>query len=370
MKKIKLFIFISYLCFLIIQNINAQIYNPDKAAAYATEWCDKMNTDRYVDYSPYGGDCAAFVSQCLREGGLDLSAGTNGNGAYVKPDGVIAGVPQLIEHLKNYQNTTFQETDGFIPPDEHDLGDPMFYINRYTLPVHSYFCSKLSENASHLYSAHTLFKCNEDLSIYSSGNALLFFHIKNSIPAHCDNCEWDGDETGIDCGGSCPPCEHAPGQKSYATNTSESNPLPAATYAIQNITAGNADVRVYPNQQVAFYAIGSVDLLPGFWAMGDSDFMPDQMLADLQKSLMTENFMEIKNESISIFPNPNSGSFTIQSHAGSPIRKVEVYTAVGQWVHTIHSGFDAVQLPSHLQGTLILRIYTDNDMVVRKVVVN
>ena len=56
-------------------NVNAQTYNPKNAVAYAKEWCNKRNTDQYNDYSGQGGDCANFVSQCLKAGGLDLSAG-------------------------------------------------------------------------------------------------------------------------------------------------------------------------------------------------------------------------------------------------------------------------------------------------------
>lgn len=121
----------------------------------------------------------------------------------------------------------------------------------------------MDENAKMLYSAHNEDRCDADRSAITDIE-MIFFHIKSSLPAHCDNCEKDGDETGMDCGGSCPPCEHASDNKNYTSNTSPDNPLPAATYAIKNITAGNADVRVYPQGSASFYAVGSVDLLPGF----------------------------------------------------------------------------------------------------------
>jgi len=60
-------------------NVSAQTYNPAKAAAYAQRWCNDKNTRDYNYYPLFpngtGGDCANFVSQCLIEGGLDLSAG-------------------------------------------------------------------------------------------------------------------------------------------------------------------------------------------------------------------------------------------------------------------------------------------------------
>lgn len=36
------------------------------------------------------------------------------------------------------------------------------------------------------------------------------YYRKSLPPAHCENCRQDGDELGLDCGGSCPPCEDAP----------------------------------------------------------------------------------------------------------------------------------------------------------------
>jgi len=94
--------------------VNAQMYNAEKAAKYANYWCDKRNTASspyfnkpewggpYYDYGDPAngnGDCAAFVSQCLIYGGLDLSKGTDGNGNGVKPDKVISGATNLVLHL-------------------------------------------------------------------------------------------------------------------------------------------------------------------------------------------------------------------------------------------------------------------------------
>ncbi len=71
-----------------------QQYDPDKAIEYAEKWWNGFNTEKYYNYEKPenggGDDCAAFVSQCLIAGGLDLSKGTDGSGAYVKPDKVIA----------------------------------------------------------------------------------------------------------------------------------------------------------------------------------------------------------------------------------------------------------------------------------------
>ena len=282
MKKI-------FIGIILIANVNiyAQGYNPDKAAEYANFWCNKRNTATspyldtkkwggpYVNYGIYGGDCAAFVSQCLRAGGLDLSKGTDGSGAYVKPDSVIAGATELVEHLEKQQKIVPKRVTGFYPPDNHDVGDPMFelYSSSGNGVAHSYFCSSLNDNATQLYSYHTSDVCNANVSSDLKYKNLKFFHIPASvpIPAHCTNCKLDGDEIGIDCGGSCPTCDRID-YKNYNSNTSSSNPLPKETHAIRGITAGNANVVVYPQHKVAFYSAGTIELLPGFSAESGSSF--------------------------------------------------------------------------------------------------
>ncbi len=54
--------------FLIVK-LSAQSYDPDAAVVYCEQWVYGFNTIQYNDYEnypPYGGDCANFVSQCLR----------------------------------------------------------------------------------------------------------------------------------------------------------------------------------------------------------------------------------------------------------------------------------------------------------------
>ena len=63
-------IFIFFLCFLEIFS-----YNPEKAIAYANQYCDKRNSN-YNDYSNQFGDSPNFVSQCLIAGEEDLSGCT------------------------------------------------------------------------------------------------------------------------------------------------------------------------------------------------------------------------------------------------------------------------------------------------------
>ena len=171
MRKTIVLIVIMVQCFFVM----SQTYNPEKAARYAQRWCNGRNTNAadatewggpYIDYSLYyngGKDCAAFVSQCLIFGGLDLRAGTDGHGAYVKTDNVIAGAAQLVQHLDSFQTCTKTMVDQGTYYLDADLGDPCFLLNAYgnlTTAYHSYICSQLDENAMALFSAHTNDVCN------------------------------------------------------------------------------------------------------------------------------------------------------------------------------------------------------------------
>lgn len=253
MKKI--FLLISML--VVYLNGVTQVYDPAKAIEYANIWWNGRNTPLYQNYDDLGGDCAAFVSQCLIAGGIDLSEGTNGNGAYVKPDGVIAGVEELIYHLKTYQDVEYLENSNGAYDQEPPFvvpGDPFFYgFDDLNLFQHSMFCVKdklYNANSSDYYQKHKSFWAPYKYNYY--------FHIKNSIPEHCRNCVKDADEISIDCGGSCPPCDDAP-QNNIISN---SNDIKDNNYATQNINVQNAVV--FAGRNVQFLSVDDITFGNGF----------------------------------------------------------------------------------------------------------
>ncbi len=261
MNKIALLVCLIYILHI---NVFAQVYDPSKAIDYANTWWNKRNP-LYTDYG--GFDCAAFVSQCLIAGGLDLSEGTNGSGAYVKPDGVIAGVEQLVYHLKTYQDVDFiSTTDAFQTGNNKEPefvvpGDPVFYgSSDYSIYTHSLFCVKeTGTDRTRLYNAHSNNVYQQPKSYWGSMiKYFYYFHIKNSIPEHCRNCVKDADEISIDCGGSCPPCDDAP-QNNIISN---SNDIKDNNYATQNIIVQNAVV--FAGRNVQFLSVDDITFGNGF----------------------------------------------------------------------------------------------------------
>ena len=69
-------------------------YNPSEAIKYARQYCSHYNPN-FINYRPYGGDCANFVSQCLMKGGQSLN-GCPG----LDKKGSIPYVPNLRTCLK------------------------------------------------------------------------------------------------------------------------------------------------------------------------------------------------------------------------------------------------------------------------------
>jgi plasmid maintenance system killer protein len=90
-----------------------------------------------------------------------------------------------------------------------------------------------------------------------------------------------------------------------------------------------------------------------------------------QKSFNTlqeeENF---QNKAITIFPNPNSGSFTIGTTGGVDIQQVEIINLLGQVVYHVEKpqGY-TINLPNGAKGTFFVRITTHTSSVVKKIIV-
>lgn len=187
------------------QNKATISYNSQAAVAYAERWCDGYNPE----YPAYDADCASFVSQCLIAGGLDLSAGADGQGLGVVGQ-LIVNVEYLIRHLKDVQKFSYQTMQNTVEPGFVIPGDPAFFFDSENR--HSIFCVG-QQSGKNLYNCHSATKtCHFFASNWNSA-LTYYFHIgEDNYPEHCTNCKQDFDkgELDVDCGGPCTPCEDAP----------------------------------------------------------------------------------------------------------------------------------------------------------------
>ena len=72
-----------------------------------------------------------------------------------------------------------------------------------------------------------------------------------------------------------------------------------------------------------------------------------------------------KDSSVSIFPNPSNGEFTIQCEG---MRQIEVYSIDGKLLKNIHTESPVRQLNGLPNGTFLMKIITDDQVIVSKIV--
>ena len=110
-------IFIFLLCFLEIFS-----YSPEKAIAYANQYCDKRN-ENYNDYSSQFGDSPNFISQCLIAGDENLSGcETDSYGSIIDTD--------ILEKCLQDNGWNYQTSDTI--PEDFPAGG-IIIDNRYAM---------------------------------------------------------------------------------------------------------------------------------------------------------------------------------------------------------------------------------------------
>ena len=97
----------------------------------------------------------------------------------------------------------------------------------------------------------------------------------------------------------------------------------------------------------------------------------DECLSIIKKALNREYMnYEKENNNISLYPNPNNGSFTIQTNSLESIEKLEVVTMLGQVVYSVqHPSENTITLPTGIKGAFFVRITTQKESVTQKIIV-
>jgi hypothetical protein len=88
-------------------------------------------------------------------------------------------------------------------------------------------------------------------------------------------------------------------------------------------------------------------------------------LSDLQTCAVGVNSID-NNSSINIFPNPSTGIINVKGAENSTI---EILNSLGVVVKTINntSNMEAVNLSGFENGTYIVRVITNNNIIIKKV---
>ena len=131
-------------------------YDRSAALSYAKQHCRNYNRS-YNNYAGKGGDCANFVSQCLKAGGMNLS----NCGGWVDSKGCLPAVADLKVCLqrKGWKHST-RKPPGF------KAGHVLFS----TTHSHAMLASYVSGNNIRVY-GHTNDRCDENV-----GNAFEYYY--------------------------------------------------------------------------------------------------------------------------------------------------------------------------------------------------
>ncbi len=71
---------------------------------------------------------------------------------------------------------------------------------------------------------------------------------------------------------------------------------------------------------------------------------------------------------VTIYPNPTSGLVKID--AASPILRTELYNLSGEHIMTLNSKSNIIDLSSQPKGVYLVKVITQKDVYVRKVIVH
>ena len=70
--------------------------------------------------------------------------------------------------------------------------------------------------------------------------------------------------------------------------------------------------------------------------------------------------------SIKVYPNPTSNMLTID--ADVPIKKIEVFSILGKKVKELNENFERISLFDMTEGIYLVKIYSDNAYVIKKII--
>ena len=123
-------------------------YNPSAAVSYARRYCKNYN-GKYIKYP--GADCANFVSQCMKAGGMSFNDCKSVG--WVNENGCMPNVGGLKSCLKKKKWKEYSKR-----PNCFKAGYPFFYGNS-----HAVIASFVNGN-NIKYCGHTNDRCDQPLS--------------------------------------------------------------------------------------------------------------------------------------------------------------------------------------------------------------
>lgn len=170
------------------QSLLANGYDYDAAVNYARLYVKNYNPN-YPDWTPYGGDCANFASQCLYAGGKPMR-GTNPNDALSwfssgtatdtnKVSGAWRGANMFRNYWQEYSTAYKQFSRGGTDTYNYTWpGDVVSLLNNNGLAYHTLICTSfISSTQTTTCFSHTG-SASRDLSTVTV--PLIVYHVRDS----------------------------------------------------------------------------------------------------------------------------------------------------------------------------------------------
>jgi PKD repeat protein len=172
-------------------------YNWQKAVQYAEDWWDGFKKPPYENYSPY--DCANFASQCLMNGGVDLSL--KGEGVAAGEGGTIRSSTFLAQYLteclvgvkSGFRAPGEDDPDWFSPGDVAIFdakGTPEIWVGEDEAEVkHTVFAVGYHENGTVICAAHSTKEEGATIKQFLAANPqwkyCTYYHIPDCLSYNC-----------------------------------------------------------------------------------------------------------------------------------------------------------------------------------------
>ena len=78
-------------------------------------------------------------------------------------------------------------------------------------------------------------------------------------------------------------------------------------------------------------------------------------------------FAQHRADSLKLYPNPVTTFFSVED-TGKTVRKIEIYSIIGRKERELNTGFQKIDVSDLPKGIYMVKIYTDDAYVVKKMV--
>lgn len=162
---------------------NVRTYSRTNAVNYAQTYWNNYNPN-YPDWTPYGGDCANFVSQCLKAGGKPMTVGPATDFSYWFSSGNTANVNNVsstwrgadaFRHYWQVNATKYKTFTSFSGAYNYGFkGDAVTWLNSNGRGFHTVIIAGYS-NGDLIYSAHTANTFTDSLQAAAAQYSFIIF---------------------------------------------------------------------------------------------------------------------------------------------------------------------------------------------------